>query len=1344
MHHDVLYNFDTGDQQALLAEKKVNNQIHQGHLQFVDRTNKSIALKWNRPPNCSELAIIEYQVYYCIPDQTAYSMKTTKTEMLEINGLQPSQEYKFKIVTIDHSNNQTVNEIGEDCFKTSSSLPLPPDPPQLKSFKNGIATITWAPPKKTYKKIEMYRLSYCCVTNSGAHDKMTTCELAIEELKIEAEVNKSYFFRLSAHCGNESSDIVENEVKIVHHTSQVYAGQLIAITRNPKLLQTPRLQKASIDHDTGHQGSHDFTVQPSIGREIPGSKKQLGQPACRVSGRPYIANVTSTSIKLKWNVEDHPSLISNYKIRYSNSTDSSAFWENLEIPGGLISEHTIPNLEPNTTYYFKIKAKRKQNAIYGPYSDISLPITTRSVPTKPIFLKKTDNSITIQWSMQSLKFVSHYVVFKELEHKKVWNRVNSCNYVNVPVEIQDLERGKHYRFKVAAVFHDKYNSESEVSDWMHTEFPLPGPPRHIQFSDVTDDSLFLTWSEPSDNAEHCASYTVYYIHNDKKNLYVTQQKTLKLKVTNLTPETSYQFEIIAINVDGKTGRDSCISPLVRTDIKTPGPPGRPYMLRVTQNSVKMAWSSPSKYPELVSYYRIDYQKKDVDSLDSTLPPWEAILKTATNDEPGMEIKNLEHSTEYFFKVTPFTASGDSGRYSCSEVSEPVCTKSALPSKPGKPKGKEITLNSITLVWDRPVENFDSIHHYKILFYQDGKSEKQAEFRETMGRIEQLKIDGLRCDANGYYFSVAAVTETGESSGPSLLSDSISSDKSIAEFFLPECKAISNVKLPVYLLHSFEQHIGVKNVHMFDIKLQNKPSTRAGLESSSQSKSQRKVLLLVGATGSGKTTLINAMVNHIMRVEYHDHFRLKLIDDPEDISQTHSVTKDISSYTIHHESGFAIPFTLTIIDTPGFGDTAGVERDKVIVQLIKEFFSIEGGINHLNGVGFVCQAGSPRLTSTQRYIINSIFALFGNDVKDNIFLLCTFCDDAEPSVIKAVKEAVRLPVEKYYKFNNSALYALNSNKMSELYSEICTESFKDLFSKFQTIKPVSLMRTQEVMRMREEIETIANSLQENIQEGMSLIENLKKECKTLEENRLAIKKKGKNFEYEVDENVKVKVDLEKGKFTTNCKKCQVTCHYPCTLKNDEEKFKCDAMMPAKAKGIFDYLYSIFKWEWSNTEHDTYCNVCPGHCRWNQHCNASFKWVRMEKRKRKKTMKENFQKFLKALEADDDSIEPESVVIQGIKNEIDEQFDTVFKEILKVKACKEELDKIALIPNYLNDEEYIKLLIEAELQEKKEGYNMRIKQLEALKERAEILTRTGKIYAQHEVDGKRWWEKHFMES
>ena len=101
----------------------------------------------------------------------------------------------------------------------------------------------------------------------------------------------------------------------------------------------------------------------------------------------------------------------------------------------------------------------------------------------------------------------------------------------------------------------------------------------------------------------------------------------------------------------------------------------------------------------------------------------------------------------------------------------------------------------------------------------------------------------------------------------------------------------------------------------------------------------------------------------------------------------------------------------MIDTPGFGDTAGLERDKEIVTQMKEFFSIQS-IDQLHGIGFVTQAPLVRLTPTQRYVFDSILAVFGKDVADNIFLMVTFSDGMQPPVLDAIK-AANVPFSKTF-------------------------------------------------------------------------------------------------------------------------------------------------------------------------------------------------------------------------------------------------------------------------------------------------------------------------------------------
>jgi predicted GTPase len=101
---------------------------------------------------------------------------------------------------------------------------------------------------------------------------------------------------------------------------------------------------------------------------------------------------------------------------------------------------------------------------------------------------------------------------------------------------------------------------------------------------------------------------------------------------------------------------------------------------------------------------------------------------------------------------------------------------------------------------------------------------------------------------------------------------------------------------------------------------------------------------MGATGSGKTTMINAMINYVLGIEWEDPFRFMLVnEDLRGASQAHSQTTGVTAYDIHYRKGFRIPYSLTIVDTPGFGDTEGIDRDKEITSAVKQFFEHQNGI-----------------------------------------------------------------------------------------------------------------------------------------------------------------------------------------------------------------------------------------------------------------------------------------------------------------------------------------------------------------------------------------------------------------
>ena len=145
----------------------------------------------------------------------------------------------------------------------------------------------------------------------------------------------------------------------------------------------------------------------------------------------------------------------------------------------------------------------------------------------------------------------------------------------------------------------------------------------------------------------------------------------------------------------------------------------------------------------------------------------------------------------------------------------------------------------------------------------------------------------------------------------------------------------------------------------------------------------RVLMLVGATGTGKTTLINGIANYIYGTEWKDNFRLSIVHKEGHRSQAFSQTKQIAAYTFPAQKGSPLPYTLTVVDTPGFGDADGITHDRYIVEQINNFFSFKppDGIGFLHGIGFVVKASDGRLTPMQLYVFNSILGIFGRDVEE---------------------------------------------------------------------------------------------------------------------------------------------------------------------------------------------------------------------------------------------------------------------------------------------------------------------------------------------------------------------------
>uniref|UniRef100_A0A3Q2D3C8 Uncharacterized LOC107098801 n=1 Tax=Cyprinodon variegatus TaxID=28743 RepID=A0A3Q2D3C8_CYPVA len=530
-----------------------------------------------------------------------------------------------------------------------------------------------------------------------------------------------------------------------------------------------------------------------------------------------------------------------------------------------------------------------------------------------------------------------------------------------------------------------------------------------------------------------------------------------------------------------------------------------------------------------------------------------------------------------------------------------------------------------------------------------------------------------------------------------------SPKRLSDELKSESKLIEHAgQMQVYSIPLKEQEVKINGCKFFSF----------GELSKVGGKKQSRTILVLGATGAGKSTLINGMINHILGVKWEDSYRFKLVDEDDTKSQAHSQTSEVVVYKLNHREGFEVPFSLTIIDTPGFGDTRGIDRDREITEQLHNLFSDKDGVSEINAVCFVAQAALARLTSTQKYVFDSILSIFGKDVAENIRVLVTFADGQKPPVLSGITESgVPCPKSKdglpvHFKFNNSALFADNTTSEADAQSEddeenfnqmfwnMGTKSMKRFFAALNQIETKSLILTNEVLIERKELEISVENLQVQVNLGLAKMEMIRETRHKIKDHEADISR-NQNFEVTIPVKRYKKVNISgSGNCSTNCMNCNVTCHSPCTMSSDRKR--CFVM-----------------------DRSEKCTTCPMKCHYTQHLYEEYIWKLVDDFETQ-TVKEMLDNYNKAA--------GEKMTVEGLLSELKAEYSLMQKEVEKLieksATCLNRLKEIALKPNPLSTPEYIEMLIEGEKQEAKPGWKQRVDSLMKMKDKAEFMAKVEK--------------------
>ncbi|XP_039463964.1 uncharacterized protein LOC116312949 isoform X2 [Oreochromis aureus] len=487
----------------------------------------------------------------------------------------------------------------------------------------------------------------------------------------------------------------------------------------------------------------------------------------------------------------------------------------------------------------------------------------------------------------------------------------------------------------------------------------------------------------------------------------------------------------------------------------------------------------------------------------------------------------------------------------------------------------------------------------------------------------------------------------------------------------------------------------------------------------------KTILLVGETGAGKSTLINALLNYTMGVKWEDDVWFTIVEEEKKERQTESQTSDVIMYEIFGFEGETLPYSLTIIDTPGYGDTRGIEHDDIISHRLLDLFRSEDGVHEISAVGLVMKASDNRLSDRLMYIFDSVTSLFGKNLEKNIVALITHSDGTKPknprqalqaANIKCAKNRKNKPV--YFLFNNCQHEDRAEENESLKYSwKFTQENMNQLTDFLETSNPQKMLTTVEVLNERNRLKACIQNLQERInltelkqtefgqirealkkheekqkeekkkiEEAQKMYETLKSQGEQKSEQAVKIQqtikkhkeeiKRNEKFTVEVDEVYKEKVRIDGGMWglvfyeaAVCCTVCEETCHYPgCTM----------AWYPSHCEVMKEGC----------------CTSCKKKCPTSDHVKANWRYVTKTRRvnKTNEQMKQKYEKNVAECELKRSQLKPLTKEVKEIMRTATDSSLNTDKMLQKYEEHqKESEEKSSLLENI--EQEMIRLTAES---------------------------------------------------
>ena len=450
------------------------------------------------------------------------------------------------------------------------------------------------------------------------------------------------------------------------------------------------------------------------------------------------SNITKNSVTLSWT--DNANNENGFHILRSNISGSG--YAVVATVSSNINSYNDTGLSYDTHYYYVVRAYNDDgNSDYTNEINVkTLELRPPAAPTQLSGSNITNNSVTLSWLDNSDNEDGFYIVRSNTSGSNYVHVIsvgaNVTSYSNT-----GLSPDTDYYYMVRAFNDDGHSSYTDEFYIRTLQLIPPVEPENLSATNVTENSLDLTWTDNSDNETgfvvlRSASYDNGYIQAGTTGANINT-----FHDSGLSHETYYFYKVYATNDDGNSGYSNTIK--AKTLKPAPAAPDSLSVINITKTSVDISWTDNSDNENGFNVIRSAY----IDSGYTQAGTAGANTNTFHDD-------GLSPGTFYFYKIGAYNENGSS------EYTEALKIKTLDPQPPAAPshlKAYNISKHSVDLLWTDNSDNEDGFYIIRSEYLDSG----YIKVATVKSNVTNFYLKGL--DKNTlYFFKIEAFNTDGYS------------------------------------------------------------------------------------------------------------------------------------------------------------------------------------------------------------------------------------------------------------------------------------------------------------------------------------------------------------------------------------------------------------------------------------------------------------------------------------------------------------------------------------------------------------------------------------------------------